>query len=193
MWDPTYQDESWIDTIVQLLPRLQRMVDRNYPGLQISIGEYNFGAEDDMSGGLALAEALGRLGQHEGLFAAYYWTYPASGTPAYQAFRAFRNFDGHGGQFLDWSVPAKASKGTSLHASIDSAGKKVVAVALNFDAEKPAQSEIVLNQCGAMKTVKAYRFVEGQLDILPARAPALSQGRTRDMLPPYSMTVYVLE
>ncbi len=62
LWDPDYKDESWIDDEVQLVPRLRRWIDDNYPGTGISIGEWNFGAATHMSGGLATAEALGRFG-----------------------------------------------------------------------------------------------------------------------------------
>ena len=54
-----------------------------------------------MSGALATAEALGRFAQF-GVTSAFYWTYPPENSPAMWAFRAYRNFDGKGGHFLDW-------------------------------------------------------------------------------------------
>jgi len=66
-------DESWINERMRLLPLLREWVAQNHPGLGISIGEWNFGAESHMSGALATAEALGRFGT-EGLTSAYYWT-----------------------------------------------------------------------------------------------------------------------
>ncbi|HTO99005.1 MAG TPA: glycoside hydrolase family 44 protein, partial [Myxococcales bacterium] len=99
LWDPTYSDESWIGEPVILIPRLKRWIAEYAPGMSLSIGEYNFGAETHMSGGLALAEALGRFGE-QGLDSAYYWTVPPKGSPAFWAFRAFRNYDGKGGHFL---------------------------------------------------------------------------------------------
>ena len=102
----------------------------NHPGLGISIGEWNFGAESHMSGGLATAEALGRFGT-EGVTSAYYWTSPKEGSPAFWAFRAFRNFDGTGGHFLDWSVPVKSDGAlASLFASRDADRRHIVAVLL---------------------------------------------------------------
>src|SRR6185436_17484441 len=93
LWDPSYEDESWIGEKMRLLPRLRAWIDENHPGLGISIGEWNFGAERHMSGGLATAEALGRFGE-QGVASAFYWDYPDRDSPAYWAFRAFRNFDG---------------------------------------------------------------------------------------------------
>ena len=75
LWDPNYRDESFIDDTVRLLPRLHEWVDANYPGRGISIGEYNFGAEQDVSSGLAVAEALGRFAEAN-LTSAFYWTAP---------------------------------------------------------------------------------------------------------------------
>ena len=51
--------------------RLREWIASENPGLGISIGEWNFGAEEHMSGGLAVAEALGRFGAL-GLKAAFY-------------------------------------------------------------------------------------------------------------------------
>src|SRR5260221_12989091 len=65
LWDPTYKDESWIGEHVNLLPRLASWVAQNYPGRGISIGEWSLGAEKHISGGLAIAEALGRFAQRQ--------------------------------------------------------------------------------------------------------------------------------
>jgi len=39
LWDPSYTDVSWIDSIVELIPRLQSWVSTYYPGLQTGITE----------------------------------------------------------------------------------------------------------------------------------------------------------
>ena len=52
LWDPTYKDESWINDTVRLIPRLKEWIQQNYPGLGFQIGEYNFGAEDHIAGGV---------------------------------------------------------------------------------------------------------------------------------------------
>src|SRR5205823_3582014 len=105
-----------------LLPRLHEWIDQEYPGRGISIGEWAFGAEQHMSGGLASAEALGRFVQYD-VTAAFYWQFPPAKTPTYYAFRAYRDFDGKGGRFLDYWVPTWASDKTSLFASRDREGK----------------------------------------------------------------------
>ena len=128
LWDPTYRDESWINERMQVLPLLRQWIAENHPGLGISIGEWNFGAETHMSGGLAVAEVLGRLGQHN-VASAYYWTVPPDNSPAFWAFRAFRNFDDAGARFLDWSIPVQGEATlASLFGSRDADRQKIVAV-----------------------------------------------------------------
>lgn len=102
LWDPTYEDEGWIGTdewatqtqpernVVMLLPRMRTLVEEHYPGTRFALTEWNFGAEWDLSGGLAVADVLGILGR-EGVDLATYWTAPPAGSPAAAAFRLYRN------------------------------------------------------------------------------------------------------
>jgi hypothetical protein len=146
---------------MRVLPLLRQWVADNHPGLGISIGEWNFGAESHMSGGLATAEALGRFGT-EGLTSAYYWTIPADRSPAFWAFRAYRNFDGEGGHLLDWSVPVK-SDGTlaSLFASRDGDRKHIVAVLLNLAPLSPLSAHVALEGCGPVSASRALTYTGG--------------------------------
>jgi Glycoside hydrolase family 44 len=159
LWDPTYKDESWINDTVRLIPRMKEWVAQNYPGLRISIGEWNFGAEQHISGALALAEALGRFGT-EGLDSAYYWAVPPKNSPAYWAFRAFRNFDGKNGHFLDRSLDTHMDGDVSLFASRDESGKHIVLIALNLSPATAAKSNIALNGCAPTGAVHEFSYHE---------------------------------
>lgn len=187
LWDPGYVDESWINEPVRLIPRLQEWIAENDPGLRLSIGEYNFGAEGHMSGGLALAEALGRFGQN-GVGSAFYWVAPPAGSPAFYAFRAYRNFDGKGGRFLDRSVPARSdSPLASIFASRDVTGRHLVALALNLDPEAGVDASIDLASCGRVKMRRVFSYQGTPAGF--AGAPAQAGSPLRERLPPYSMTV----
>ncbi len=105
LWDPAYVDESWIAAPVRLVPRLREWVDGHYPGTSIGITEYNWGAENHMSGATAQADVLGIYGR-EGLDLATRWTTPDTSTPTYQAIRLYRNYDGSRSTFGDVSVSA---------------------------------------------------------------------------------------
>jgi Glycoside hydrolase family 44 len=187
LWDPTYKDESWIGEPVRLLPRLKEWVQQNYPGLAISIGEYNFGGEQHMSGALALAEALGRFGS-AGIDYAFYWFEPPPKSPVYWAFRAFRDFDGKQGQFLSRSVDTKMASNVSLFASRDESGKHMVLIALNMEPTTTEQASIGLAGCGSIMT--RHKFVYS------AQAPGMvdegikSGHDLAEELAPYSINVF---
>ena len=194
LWDPTYLDESWINENMRLIPRLQEWIAENAPGLGLSFGEYNFGAEGHMSGGLAVAEALGRFGQL-GLTSAYYWTEPPAGTPSNWAFRAYRNYDGKNAHFLERSSPARSSDPlASVFASRDAAGERLVAVILNLDPNRAADAEVDLAGCGPLSNSRLFSYA-GERGGLQAGKPiaAAADGKLRRRLPAYSMTVIELQ
>ncbi len=195
LWDPTYLDESWIDDRVRLLPRLKELIDENYPGTGIAIGEYNFGAEAHISGALALAEALGRFSQFDGLTAAFYWMYPAEGSLAFDAYRAYRDFDGSGGRFQDRSVPTSGSGPVSLFASRSERGDRVVLVALNLDSRATIAASVELASCGALESRASYRLSEASavLRQLDPGEVGHQAGSLSATLPPYSLTVFDLQ
>ena len=188
LWDPTYVDESWIGEPVQLIPRMKKIIAESYPGLGLSIGEYNFGAEQHVSGGLALAEALGRFAQG-GVRSAFYWTYPPDKSPAFWAFRAYRNFDGSGGHFLERSIPTTMADGVSLFASRDAAGAHVVAVVLNLRPDRAVKARVSLSTCRAAPAQKAYVYAGGQAGFSPVGVTASGGVVTTEALPPSSITV----
>lgn len=190
LWDPSYTDESWIGDRVMLIPRIQKIIAESYPGLGLAIGEYNFGAETHVSGGLAVAEALGRFAEG-GVTAAFYWTYPADRSPAYWAFRAYRDFDGAGGRFLDLSIPATKAEGVSLFASRDEATSRVVAVLLNLRPDRAIRARVALDGCPAGPP-KAFEYSGGQGGFVPRAVTAAEGALSTGALPPSSITVLVL-
>jgi hypothetical protein len=186
LWDPSYVDESWIGEPIRLIPRLREWIDTEAPGLGISIGEWNFGAEGHMSGGLAVAEALGRFGQL-GLASAFYWTAPPPKSPAWWAFRAFRNFDGKGARFLDRSLPAQTDGQLfSGFASGDDNNEHIVAVLLNEDPSLPEQVSLNLRGCGRVRSRRTLAYTDGRAGFTPV---SRDEKGTMVRLLPYSITV----
>jgi len=191
LWDPSYKDESWINDTIRLIPRLKEWIAQNYPGLALSIGEYNFGGEQDMSGALALAEALGRFGV-EGVDYAFYWFAPPKGSPAETAFRAYRNFDGKGGQFLgrslETSTGTKLNSDVSLFASRDDSGKHLVLMALNLEPTSAAGVKIALDGCTPISKRRKFSYVAGGQAITDDGEKA--GGELDETLAPYSINVF---
>ncbi len=189
LWDSSYSDESWIGEPVTLLPRMKRLIDENYPGTGLSIGEWSFGGEGTMNGGLATAIALGKFAS-EGVTAAFYWTAPPANSPTFWAFRAFRNFDGQGGRFLDSSIEATSSSGAvSAFASTDSADSSMVAVLVNTDPKKALEAPIVTRNCKAMTSVETFTYDAGASGFGPRSKVSLSTTGIGVVLPKYSITV----
>jgi hypothetical protein len=187
LWDPTYTDESWIKRKMQVIPLLQGWIAENYPGLGLSIGEWSFGAEHHMSGALATAEALGRFGQL-GVESANYWYYPPDRTPTFWAFKAFRDFDGKGSRFQGVSIPAATGvPDTSIFASRDSGGGRVVAILLNFSPSAKRAVTVRLEGCGA-PAGRAYGYAQGDAAIHPVDARVEGSAIAVE-LPAYSITI----
>ncbi len=187
LWDPTYVDESWIKEPIKLIPRLREWIDKYYPGIEIQIGEWNYGAEGDISGGLATAETLGRFADGK-VKSAFYWPYPHLDTAAFWAFRAFRNFDGKGGRFLDQLAPATSVENTSLWASRDASGKHVVMVMLNFSGFRSVDKGIALDSCGTVDSAKVYTYTKQEGSLKEGKVEK-SGGAVTASFPPYSISV----
>ena len=142
LWDSTFTDSTnsnpWIyqelgNTPINLLGRLQAKINAEFPGMKISLTEYENGGWNHIAGTIAQADNLGIFGS-QGVFAANFW--PPNGTYSYAlgGFRAFRDFDGAGANFGDTSLPATSSnvQNVMVYASSDSATPgRFVVVAIN--------------------------------------------------------------
>src|SRR5262249_14207705 len=105
LWDPTYGDESWIGTAAQLVPRLRQWVNKYDPGAKLAINEWSWGQEQPLNGGVTVGEILGVFGR-ERLDMACYWALPVFDSPAFYAWKLYRNADGAGNGFGDIAVVA---------------------------------------------------------------------------------------
>jgi len=142
LWDPTFTDSTnsnpWIyqelgNTPINILGRLQAKIDAEFPGMKISITEYESGGWNHIAGTIAQTDNLGIFAS-QGVFAANFW--PPGGTYSYAlaGFRAFRDFDGAGANFGDTSIQAVSSsvQNVVVYASSEStAPGRYVFVAIN--------------------------------------------------------------
>ncbi len=189
LWDPSYKDESYIDEPIYLLPRVTAMIVAENPMLHLQIGEMNFGGERHISGGLALAEALGRIAE-AGVLHAFYWKAPKADSPAWFAMRAYTNYDGRGGAFEGELATTKAPVGVSAYAVLRD--HVLVMVLLNFDDTQPKEVNLTLTDCAANKGGRVFTY--------DGKAPAFTQSvaaepvaaNWKTELPPSSITVVEL-
>jgi len=188
LWDPTYTDESWIGQPIALIPRLQNWIATGYPGTRIGITEWSFGADKDISGGLATADALGIFGR-ENIYLANYWAYPTKDAPAYLAFKLYRNADGAGNGFGDVACAASSTDQSKLscYAATDSRTGDLTLILVNKMPKATITAPLALHGLTPSGTVKMWRVSADN----PGRIAAfpLSPLKPSLTLPPQSMTL----
>lgn len=164
LWDPDYVDESWINDRIAFIPRMKQTIERAYPGLPLFISEWNFGADTDINGALAIAEVLGVYGR-EGVYAAAYWRNPPVDSPGWQAFKMHGNYDGAGSRFGGRVVPALSAEPNrvSSYAAIDEATGVLRVMLVNKDPEDAVTTRLDIT--GFESAGDARRFTYGPADL----------------------------
>ena len=196
LWDATYQQESWIKgtdnySPVALLPRVRGWIDRYNPGMELCLGEYNFGGGDNITGGLAQAEAFGVFAQ-EKLDLAFIW-YNPTGTQEL-AWKLFRNYDGKGGRFGDAFLKSQSDNpDLSVFAARRSADGALTLVIVNKNLHGPC--ELTLDVGKLSGPARVWRFdqeTEDRLAAIKELVPG-NQGRLSLTLPAASANMVVLK
>ena len=201
LWDPSYVENSWISNpgqynygAIKLIPRTEARIAAHYPGTQLAFTEWNYGAGDHISGGIASADVLGIFGR-EKVGMASMWPLNGNDSYTYAAFRTFRNFDGAGSAFGNTSIDAQNSDiaNASVYASEDSSNpNRVVIVAIN-KATTAKKAGIKVAHPKAFGNAKVYTMtaagganVAAQPDISPVATNAYNY-----TMPAQSVTVIV--
>jgi len=105
LYEKGFVENSWIgewcQTNIPILPTIQNSIDAYYPGTKLAISEYNFGGDDEVSGAIAQAEALGCYAD-AGVYFATLW---GGSDYIFSGMKLYTNYDGNGGHFGDTLVP----------------------------------------------------------------------------------------
>jgi hypothetical protein len=192
LWDTNYLDESWINSVVKLIPRMKQWVAANYPGTMIGITEYNWGAEEYPNGGTAQADVLGIFGR-EGLDLATRWTTPNTGTPAYNAIKMFRNYDGNKSAFGDINVRATVPNPDNLSAfaSVRSSDGKLTLLVINKDPQNATPVTFNFTNLPPAGIAQAWQLpADAAIVQLPDKT--FTNGILTQTLPAQSITMFVL-
>jgi hypothetical protein len=193
LWDPDYRDESWIADHVRLIPRLRDWVGEHCPGTLIGITEYDWGAQHHISGALAQADVLGIFGR-EGLDIATRWEAPALGSPAFNAMRMYRNYDGAKSSFGDISVAMRVDDPDRLAAfgAERSSDGALTLMLLNKDLGDAAPLTLELGPA-AERSATAQRWQLTARNVIERVADLKAFGARRQLtLPAQSITLLVL-
>jgi uncharacterized protein (TIGR03437 family) len=120
LWDPNYMvpgggfnDATGAEVAPHLIPQMQQWVTQNYPGTNLAITEYSWGALNSITGAIAQADILSIFGAY-GLGLGTLWSTPATTDPGAFAFKIFLNYDGNGSQFGGTSVSGTSSDPDTL-------------------------------------------------------------------------------
>jgi mannan endo-1,4-beta-mannosidase len=171
LWDPTYTEDSWIaqwfKSYLPLIPRLQSSIDAYYPGTKMAITEYSYGGEDHISGGIAMADALGAFGKY-GVYLAAYWKSMEDTDYVTAAVKLYRNYDGNKSAYGDTKVKADTSDpvNSSVYASIVRGNAQqlhLIVMNKNFDTELTAN--FVLKGYKKYTSGKVWAFDSGSAEI----------------------------
>jgi hypothetical protein len=192
LWDTNYVDQSWINSVVQLIPRLKTWVTNYYPGTKTAITEYNWGAEEHINGATTQADILGIFGR-EGLDMANRWTTPASNTPTYKAMKLFRNYDGNKSAFGETSVFVNAPDPDQVSAfgALRSMTNALTLIVVNKHLTARASTTIALTNFVAQGTAQVWQLnasnVIAKLPDLSVTGASLAAS-----LPSQSITLFVV-
>ncbi len=194
LWDATYQDESWIDEPVRLIPLMREWVDEYYPGTKLAISEYNWGALDHLNGALAQADILGIFGR-EGLDMALLWAALDVDDPFAFAFRMYRNYDGANGMFGDRSLQAtsKDQEKLAIYAAQRSNDRAVTLMVINKSNDALISNLNVQGLAGTT-TAQVFRYSSDDLQaiqILPEQT--VTNTGWQATFPAQSITLFVLQ
>lgn len=200
-WDPNYmpprEDMKAMDAKhrignPQLIPRMRRWIDENYPGTLLAITEYNWGAPEHITGALAQADLLGIFGR-EGVDLATIWGPPGEKQPASFAWRMFLNYDGLGGAFGETSVLAETTNADEI--SIFAAERKdgAVTILLLNKTVSDLATQIDLASVPSVASAQVWQYSSADLTRILRRGDLIAEkGMLPVELPAYSMTLLVL-
>jgi hypothetical protein len=193
LWDPEYVDESWISEPIYFIPRMQQLIDQYYPGTQLGISEWNWGADESINGALAIADVLGIFGR-EGVTYAAYWRNPPAASPGFYAFKLYTNYDGNGGSFVGDSVRAESSSLDQLssYAAYDPQAGQLKLILINKQPEQSAEIQVNLNNFTPASPAALYRYDAANLQGIQATTLPIESPFFQLSLPPYSLTLLVI-
>ncbi len=195
LYEKGFVENSWIgqwcQTNIPILPTVQNSIDTYFPGTKLAITEYNFGGEDEPSGAIAQAEALGCYADANVYFASLWGgsEYILSGINLYT------NYDGKGGAFGETLMPTTTgdvSKSSAYAAQNKDASTVTVMVTNKSLTDSEAA---VISLKGAKKSYKkaaVYAVTAGSPEIKLIDTVDVSGDKLTVNLPAYCAAMVVI-
>lgn len=192
-----FREDSWVASALPvsdegglalpILPSLARLAAQSFPGTRIAVSEYNYGGAGQLASGLALADALGRLGRSGALLAAHWGTLEGW---LGEAFRLYRAEGGFGTQALAVRVSDPGLVSAFAAATPGTPGLQVVAI---NKSTRPRPIDLVLEAPLARPAIQAWGFDVEHPRTAPVEAAIrVEAGSLRLVLPPRTARRYLL-
>jgi len=193
LWDRDYVQESWIaDTArgrhTRVIPRIREWIEEHNPGMELCLGEYNYGGTDNITGGLAQAEIFGVLGR-EKVDLAFIWDGP-KGTQHF-AWQLYRNYDGNGGSFGSKSIQASsAHNDLSIYAAKREDGATTIVV---INKSLDGACDLTLDAPGLKGNLGIWRFDQTTRRVVGVSNDGRVDGQISARLPVASASILVVK
>jgi hypothetical protein len=172
---------------------MQSWITQNYDaGTPIALTEYNWGAEDYISGATAQADIYGIFGLY-GLNMATRWTVPDDTGVTFKAMQMYRNYDGQNSTFGDTSVSSSVPNPDNLSAFAALRAKDGALTIMVISKVLSGTTPLTLQVANFSGNGSAQRFQLTSANMIQALSPLKwSGGVVSDTLPAQSITLYVL-
>jgi hypothetical protein len=192
LWDPTYNDESWISTPIMILKRINDWITSINPGMKTAVSEYNFGDDTLITAALANTNAIGVFAQM-GVQVATRWVAPASGSIAEEAFKIYLNYDGKGSRVTGDYVQTTSSNIdlVSAFAFNSQSTKKIYVVIINNVNTGANPVTVDVSDFSQTGSINYFSFATGQ-PIKPTGTGTVSAGTFSYSAPAWSATLAVV-
>ncbi|SDC24462.1 Fibronectin type III domain-containing protein [Paenibacillus sp. UNCCL117] len=183
-WDTSYTEDTYFYREAQfakffpLIPRVQESINQYNPGTKIAVTEYNFGAEHNIYGGLAQADALGIFGKTNVYMANFWRMTDGQKGSAYitTAMKLYTNYDGNNSKFGDTKIKAETSdiENSSVYGSVyRDSDNKLHLIVINKNTEHEMQANLKLAGGTAYTSARVWAFDESG-PVITEREPVAS-------------------
>lgn len=159
LWDNTYIEDGWIGQwfsgSLPILPTLQTQISTYYPNTQLGVTEYDYGADDHISGGLAQADALGGFARTGTSFASKWGGFSGF------SLSAIRIYDDIPEPFTGFYTTCNSNDNfhSTVHCSVeDTVNKTLHIVALNKSLDSTVTSYFNISSDIGYDSINVYWF-----------------------------------
>lgn len=162
LWDSTYIEKSWIgqwfSSYLPLIPKLNQSINKYFPETKLAFTEYNYGAENHISGGLAQVDVLGIFAKYS-VYAASLWKLHDSTDYIASAFNLYSDYDGKGSIFGNKYIYSECDDNitASVYCAVDSLKPEYLhIILLNKDLNQEHTYNIQINSTNPFTEHEAW-------------------------------------